>query len=97
MIPYRICFNIAINGGWAMLEMIMTWFFLLDIILGFNTGFYSKGMLVMNRKLIAKNYLKFWFWLDFISTFPYSWIVAGEITEEEEADEEDQMSIFKAT
>lgn len=54
--------------------------FYLDIIVTFNTAFYAKGNLVWeknniikisSRKKIAINYLKFWFWLDLLASFPY--------------------------
>ena len=54
----------------------MTGFFVLDILLNFNTAFYEKGFIVTNRFKIAINYLKLWFWLDLISTIPYDVIVA---------------------
>lgn len=47
---------------------------MMDIIVTFNTGFYKKGYLVMKRKEIIKNYLKTWFLIDLVSSFPYSWI-----------------------
>jgi hypothetical protein len=41
--------------------------FLLDVIKKFNTGFYKKGVLEMDRYLISKNYLKTLFVPDLIS------------------------------
>jgi hypothetical protein len=49
-------------------------FFLIDLLLNFNCGFYNHGTLVMNRKEIIISYLKGWFFFDFISSFPYSFI-----------------------
>ena len=46
--------------------------FLIDILLNFNTSIYEKGVLITDRKVIIKNYLKLWFWVDLISSFPYS-------------------------
>jgi hyperpolarization activated cyclic nucleotide-gated potassium channel 2 len=48
--------------------------FLIDIGVNFNTAFYKMGIYVTARCEIAKNYLKFWFWLDFIASFPYDWV-----------------------
>jgi hypothetical protein len=39
----------------------------MDIIKKFNTGFYYKGSLEMDRHLISKNYLKTLFLPDLIS------------------------------
>ena len=43
------------------IETTITAFFLFDIILNFNTGFYQRGNLVLKRRAIAENYLKNWF------------------------------------
>jgi len=48
----------------------------------FNTGFYKKGYLVMKRKEIIKNYLKTWFFLDLLASFPYSWVMSTDDTTE---------------
>lgn len=49
-----------------------------DIVVTFNTGFYKKGYLVMKRKEIIKNYLKTWFILDLLASFPYSWAMSSD-------------------
>ena len=54
---------------------IVTGMFLFDIVLNFNTGFYYKGTLVVSRKAIALNYLKFWFWMDLLASFPYELVM----------------------
>mmetsp|Transcript_24728 Transcript_24728/g.43565 ORF Transcript_24728/g.43565 Transcript_24728/m.43565 type:complete len:433 (-) Transcript_24728:533-1831(-) len=36
----------------------------------------------MNRRLIALNYFKVWFWLDLAASFPYSWTTDGLFLEE---------------
>lgn len=46
--------------------------FFLDILFNFNLSYYkSTQNLVYSRKKIALNYLKFWFWMDIISAFPF--------------------------
>lgn len=45
-------------------------FFLVDILVGFNTGYYDKGVLIMNRRHIALRYLESTFVFDLISSFP---------------------------
>jgi hyperpolarization activated cyclic nucleotide-gated potassium channel 2 len=49
--------------------------FLVDIIISFNTGFYKKGYLVMKRREIIMNYLKTWFIIDLVASFPYTWFI----------------------
>ena len=43
--------------------------------INFNTGFYRKGVVVMKRREIILNYLKTWFLLDLLASFPYSWFI----------------------
>ena len=44
---------------------------------GFNTGFYREGAIVMTRTEIALDYLKSWLLLDLLASFPYSWVLDG--------------------
>lgn len=55
-------------------DTIIDCFFMLDILIHFNTGFYRKGVVVMKRRDIIFNYLKTWFWLDLLASFPYNWV-----------------------
>lgn len=53
-------------------------FFSMDIILNFNTGYISERQMVSNRRMIAAQYMKFWFWIDLVATFPFDyWFRAG--------------------
>ncbi len=47
----------------------------------FNTGFYRDGAIIMIRKEIMVDYLKTWFMVDLICTFPYTWAIDGCILE----------------
>lgn len=80
MIPFRLCFEVDASGGLYYFEMIIDIGFMLDILVNFNTGFYKKGYLVMKRKEIIKNYLKTWFFMDLLASFPYSWILTEDNT-----------------
>lgn len=53
----------------------------IDILLTFNSGFYKNGMLIMNRLIITLTYLKTWFLLDVLSTFPYELVINSFSTE----------------
>jgi hypothetical protein len=35
------------------------------------------GLLLLDRRLIAKDYLKAWFWIDFVATFPFELVTGG--------------------
>lgn len=73
MVPYSISFevkNTAIDGFNYFSDV----FFIIDILINFNTGIYHDGVLILERKDICLSYLKGWFCFDFISSFPYSFI-----------------------
>jgi hypothetical protein len=54
-------------------DIIITVIFFIDIIINFNRVYFDKNNnYVTSRKKIAKNYLKFWFWVDFVSFIPFS-------------------------
>ena len=74
VIPFRLCFNVDATGGLYIFETAMDVSFMIDIVITFNTGFYRKGYLVMKRKDIIINYLKTWFILDLLASFPYNWV-----------------------
>lgn len=74
-VPYRLCFEDPAINGMAVFELIQDFFFISDILLSANTGYYEKGSLVLIRSKIICNYLKLWFWLDIAASFPYSLVV----------------------
>lgn len=76
-IPYFVCFNDDYTPLLNHLDISLTFVFFMDIFITFNTGFYHKGSLIMKRREITIEYLKFWFWIDLIATFPYNWFVEG--------------------
>lgn len=57
--------------------------FSLDILVTLNSGIYVHGELCMKRTTILKEYLKFWFWIDFVSTFPFDQILIYFMNEKE--------------
>lgn len=69
-IPFYISFLLE-NNSTASADLGFMIFFNFDILLHFNTAFFRSGELIVQRKEIIKNYLKLWFWIDLISTFPY--------------------------
>ncbi len=75
MVPYRICFDIDSVGFLAVFEIIQDFYFLTDIIISANTGYYEKGNLILVRAKIIVNYLKFWIWMDIAASFPYQLLV----------------------
>ena len=76
-LPLRIAFEIATDDFSFYLETIIDSFFIFDVFLNFNTGFYEANTIITDRLEIAKDYLKFWFWIDLVSSIPYTWIFAA--------------------
>lgn len=74
-IPLLIAFDINVAVEFVYFDFCATVFLLIDILLSFNSGYLKKGAIVMNRHLIIKHYIKSWFFIDLISTFPYDWII----------------------
>ena len=76
-VPYFICFEDFYPPGMMLIEILINIIFFMDLLICFNTGFYRKGYLILKHKPIACEYLKMWFWIDVIATFPYSWLFEG--------------------
>lgn len=103
-IPFHLCFGTTPEGALFILDIIIDIFFMADIsktqrfnsnvVVNFNCGYYKKDVLVMNRKDIIFNYLKTWFVLDLVASFPYSWVIDYEEADEINT-EESAKSIFK--
>lgn len=69
-IPIDICFAGAATVYTRICRIVLDCICMLDIALSFITG-YQDSMtkkIVMNNKMVAKNYLKTWFILDFVSS-----------------------------
>jgi len=58
------------------LRNFITIYYFIDILVSFNTGYMDKNELVLDRKLIAQNYFRFWFWIDLLATIPYELILS---------------------
>jgi hypothetical protein len=82
LLPYITAFEPDNDALSQRVDIFTIVIFSTDIIINFNTGYYVKGILIMNRTQIFKNYLKFWFWLDLLSTLPLDWVLetAGSST-----------------
>lgn len=51
-----------------------------DIVLNFRTTFVSrKGEVVSDSKLIALNYLRGWFFVDFLAAIPFDHLYASNL------------------
>jgi hypothetical protein len=76
IMPYRVCFNLLQSSEWIIFDFCVDLFFLLDIVVNFNTAIISiSEKLNFSRKAIAIHYIKTWFLIDFISCFPFDFIL----------------------
>jgi hypothetical protein len=61
------------------LEHFFTGCFALDMLINFNTALIGQGgILVFDRSVIAADYFKMWFWIDFVATFPFEIVTGGD-------------------
>lgn len=81
------CFSIPLQVSFEPIELehivsrIITWcidlLFLIDMVVNFRTAFINDiGDEVTDPKLIAINYLKFYFWQDLVATVPVDDIIS---------------------
>ena len=70
-IPMDACFEIGMDINWyAPFRQLVYVLFLLDIFMNFNTGYFTKGTLILERKEIITQYFKFRFWVDLLTIIP---------------------------
>ena len=75
--PWQLAFVEEESVRWTVLNSIIDGSFLVDIIITFFTSYYDENRLVIvnDKKMIAKKYMKFWFWLDLLSIIPFDLIM----------------------
>ena len=71
-VPARLAFVEDESTEWIIIYALIDSFFFLDILLSFFTAIDDdqKVYSITDRKLIAKNYLRGWFFIDIISILP---------------------------
>ena len=76
--PYKIAFISDDDVIWNTIDLTADFLFLIDIIIIFNTAYQDEAFQVIDeRKLIAINYLKGWFLIDFFAIVPFQAIFGG--------------------
>ena len=81
IVPFRVCFGSEAHGVMWSFEVGLTLVFMVDVLFNFNTAYLEDSMWVIDRRLIAKNYLRGWFWIDAPSSTPVELldlVVSGE-------------------
>lgn len=78
ILPYNVCFGdgATIFSTLFFIEVICDILFILDLFFNFFIGYYDedKDKLIMSNKEIACNYMKGWFIIDLVSTFPFNYL-----------------------
>ncbi|KAK3273766.1 hypothetical protein CYMTET_18008, partial [Cymbomonas tetramitiformis] len=70
-IPYQMSFDAPSDTRLEVFELVIDSLFVLDILLNFFTGYFdSAGRLVGSKVEIRGNYLKTWFPVDLLASFP---------------------------
>ncbi|KAL3816991.1 LOW QUALITY PROTEIN: hypothetical protein ACHAXA_010111 [Cyclostephanos tholiformis] len=98
-------FQIAFSSGWsptsgsAILDYIMISVFSIDMIVNFNLAYYdNNSKLVYDRRDISRNYMKFWFWIDLVSVFPFYIValaIAGKMGAESTMSYQDPLNLLR--
>ena len=74
IIPLNLCFDldtIENPGFFSGFDLFLLYMILFDVLLSLFTAYYSKGVIIMNRSKIIKNYISHSFLWDFFSVIPY--------------------------
>jgi len=64
--PYMLAWNVELHGTMRHASVLLIFFWTLDIVVSFRTGYYSNGELEMRPSSIARNYMSKFFLLDLV-------------------------------
>ena len=82
LVPWKICF---VEDGefplWEYFDYFIDFLFVIDLVLNFFTPIMRKERIIFSHKAIALSYLKLWFWIDFLSVFPFNLLLSGNNTD----------------
>ena len=83
VVPLMVAFEsempVGTRRSLAIMDLVFDLTFIADILISMNIAYRKDGFLVTVRKLILMNYLRTWFALDFISSFPLSWFTEQSV------------------
>ena len=77
ILPLAVVFNLDSRWEMTLFDAVITLFFAIDIFLHFYTAYEDKRIMITQPNLIAKRYLKSWFFIDLLATIPLSLIFSG--------------------
>lgn len=77
VVPYRTCFIEVTPTNWLVADSVIDALFAFDIFVNFNSSYMDEdqGLLIANRKVIAKSYLKGWFLIDLVACIPFQYFL----------------------
>ena len=75
VVPLRLGFHLEAHGAAFVFDTFVDLCFGVDMVLTFFTAYEHEGITIMDHTMICKNYLKTWFTIDFLSTFPFDLII----------------------
>jgi hypothetical protein len=70
-VPIRLVFPHKLTVGVTHFERFIQIIFGIDLVLNFFTSILKDRLVIQNKKIVAKTYLKSWFLIDFLSAFPF--------------------------
>lgn len=78
-LPYRIAFSEDDDTTWTVINFIVDFSFVIDIMITFFTAIpdHETNGLITDKRLIAIDYLKSWFWIDLISIIPLDKMISN--------------------
>ena len=77
--PYKIAFSDIDSMTDKVLDSVLSFILLFDIVLNFFSVYIDKDdNIIKNQKKIIKHYLKTWIIIDIISTIPFNFITSGQ-------------------
>lgn len=83
--PLQLAFVEEDTIEWILMSAIIDVSFFVDIVLTFFSAYVEESnmQLETNKAVIAKKYLKFWFWMDLLSIIPFDLILQNIFTDSE--------------
>jgi CRP-like cAMP-binding protein len=75
--PWTFGFESVHTKALERIDTIIDAVFMADVVLNFRTAYYRQEVLVVDTKAIIINYLKTWFFLDFLTAFPFQAMQEG--------------------
>jgi hyperpolarization activated cyclic nucleotide-gated potassium channel 2 len=67
-LPFFVCFDVDTSQT---MDIVIDLSFMIDIIVTFFSSVKELDRYIVDKKIIAKNYIKTWFFIDILTTFPF--------------------------